>query len=331
MTSVRGAEPFPTFFGDFPDAASMSMALRDPDPERPAPVIDPKLRSMLARGTLGRFNVAVGRFGEGIAQDSETRNTHSFVFPTEPTIVRRVSGQTLARRHIFHMRPNARTIGWSPAGMPWAFALINAPLGQLAIDGPRVTGIDPGVPLDDDRMYVAPPAEMARLVGLMGDVTRVVRDTPWVLDTPAAAGALGGSVMAALLGCLTAGRAKPDRAALRRHRQIVRRFEDALRERPEEMLTISAICGAVGVAARTLNLACREFLGESAMQYARGRRLDLVRLRLLASDPARTRVTAVAMHYGFWELSRFAQAYRRRFGERPSDTLRRNGAPEDLS
>jgi transcriptional regulator GlxA family with amidase domain len=89
------------------------------------------------------------------------------------------------------------------------------------------------------------------------------------------------------------------------------------------MLSLSDICAAVGVAQRTLNLACEEFLGESAVQYARNRRLDRVRERLLASDPSTTRVTSVAMQYGFWELGRFAQAYRIRFGEHPSETLRR--------
>jgi len=90
------------------------------------------------------------------------------------------------------------------------------------------------------------------------------------------------------------------------------------------MLSLGAICAAVGVPQRTLNLACQEFLGESAMHYARNRRLDRVRATLLVSDPASTLITSVAMHYGFWELGRFAQAYRLRFGERPSDTLRRN-------
>ena len=106
--------------------------------------------------------------------------------------------------------------------------------------------------------------------------------------------------------------------------EVVARFERALEERPEDMLSLSGICAAIGVAQRTLNLACLEFLGEGPVRYARNRRLDLVRAELLASDPIENRVTGAAMRYGFWELGRFAQAYRLRFGERPSETLRRD-------
>jgi AraC-like DNA-binding protein len=326
MTPDRRNAPFPTFFGDFPDPQTMSMALRgiEVGPERlsPAATSDQHLRSMLARAQLGPLNVAVARYGEGIPQTFLAGDAHTFTFPTEPSLVRRVSGHSLGGRQIFHFRPNEQTVGSSPQGMPWAFGIIIAPLGLLHIDGPNVTGLDAGVPLDGDRMFLAPEDAMARLVGLVKDVGRVVRRTPWVIEQPAPAAALGGSVLEALLTCLTQGLAKPDRAALRSHRQIVARFEVVLRERPEEMLSLSAICAAVGVAERTLSLACQEFLGQSAMQYARGRRLELVRLRLLASDPAQTQVTSVAMHYGFWELGRFARAYRLRFGERPSETLR---------
>jgi AraC-like DNA-binding protein len=333
MTPDARPAPFPTYFGEFSDAATMSLALHGEDISaergRMAGPVDKSLRSSLARGALGRLNVAVGRFGQGIPQTSITENTHTFVFPTAPGIVRRVSGQTLGGQQIFHFRPNTLTVSSSPEEAPWAFGLITVPLGDLAADGPNHTGLDPSVPQDADRMFLAPDAAMRRLVGLMEDVARVVRTTPWVIDEPAPAAALGGSVKDALLSCLTQGRALPDKAALRRHRLIVARFETALRERPEEMLSLSAICATVGVAERTLSLACREFLGQSAMQYARGRRLDAVRLRLLASDPARTQVTGVAMHYGFWELGRFAQAYRLRFGERPSETLRRAPARVD--
>jgi len=114
------------------------------------------------------------------------------------------------------------------------------------------------------------------------------------------------------------------RAALGRHRQIVARLEQVMHQRPEEMLSAADLCASVGVAQRTLNLACQEFLGQGAMQYAPARRLDHVRDTLLMSDPGETFVTGVAMRFGFWELGRFAQAYRARFGERPSETLRRS-------
>ena len=129
---------------------------------------------------------------------------------------------------------------------------------------------------------------------------------------PAPAKALEDTIMEALLACLTLGQPSRDRAAPGRHRRIAAHLERALRERPEEMLSLSALCAEVGVAQRTLNLACEEFLGQSAMRYARGRRLDHVRQCLLMADPTATSVTGVAMQYGFWELGRFAQAYRKR-------------------
>lgn len=326
MTPDRRPSPFPIYYGEFADTASMTMALLGEDVrEGPGRPVDPALRSALARGALGPLNVMIGRFGEGIPQSNVTEDMHTFVFATEPDLVRRVSGRMLGYREIFHFRPMAPTHSTSPDGMAWAFGLITVPLGELAADGPYAVGTDPGVPLDADRTFRATPQAMSRLLGLMEDIKRIIQDTPWVIGRAAPASALSGSLMEALLACLTQGLALPDRAALHRHGRIAARFRDLLRERPEEMLTLSAICGALGVAERTLNLACQEFLGQSAMQYARAHRLDLVRLRLLAADPAAAQVTDIAMHYGFWELGRFARAYRLRFGERPSDTLRRDG------
>ena len=60
--------------------------------------------------------------------------------------------------------------------------------------------------------------------------------------------------------------------------------------------------------------------------------LELLRLtgarRDLRRPGAATTVTETATRWGFFHFGEFAAAYRRQFGELPSDTLRRAGASE---
>jgi AraC-like DNA-binding protein len=58
------------------------------------------------------------------------------------------------------------------------------------------------------------------------------------------------------------------------------------------------------------------------MAHLREVRLARVREDLLAADPARVTVTAVAARWGFPHQGRFAAAYRDRYGQAPSATLR---------
>jgi transcriptional regulator GlxA family with amidase domain len=51
-------------------------------------------------------------------------------------------------------------------------------------------------------------------------------------------------------------------------------------------------------------------------------RLLRARLALLHANPPCNSVTSIAMAYGFTQLGRFSVAYRRAFGETPSQTLR---------
>lgn len=316
-----------SYFGTFSDPDAMASAIGGINSgSSPNPLGGPgrNFQAMLARAVFDGLNIGIGKFARGIPQTAAIPNVHTFMFATEPGIVRQVSGRKLFGRRIFHFRPDERTVTASPAGMPWAFGIVAMPFDLLAGHAPDLIGTDHGVPLNDDRMFHAPEVALARLTALMRDMAEVIRATPWIVDAPQPAKALSGTILDSLLACLAHGRVSADRAALGRHRDIVARFERVVEERPEEMLSLGAICAAVGVPQRTLNLACQEFLGESAMHYARNCRLDRVRETLLVSDPASTLITGVAMHYGFWELGRFAQAYRLRFGERPSDTLRRN-------
>jgi transcriptional regulator GlxA family with amidase domain len=115
----------------------------------------------------------------------------------------------------------------------------------------------------------------------------------------------------------------------RRHGAIVARFEEFLEANPDTPLYLTEICAAIAVSERTLRVACEEHLGVGPIRYLSLRRLHLVRRALLRADHAKATVTQVATDHGFWELGRFAGAYKALFGESPSETLRRS--PEHRS
>jgi AraC-like DNA-binding protein len=106
--------------------------------------------------------------------------------------------------------------------------------------------------------------------------------------------------------------------------------EDALR-RAEEFLAVSVsktvslaeVAAASGVSVRTLTRGFRERHGLGPIGFLHRRRLEAARRDLLASAPGEARVTDVAHRYCFAHTGRFAIAYRRTFGESPSETLRR--------
>jgi len=79
-----------------------------------------------------------------------------------------------------------------------------------------------------------------------------------------------------------------------------------------------------GRSARSIQLAFEKRFGIGPMQWLRERRLDLVRERLLASRDGET-VREIAAACGMHRLATLIPEYTRRFGEKPSETLRRSG------
>lgn len=103
----------------------------------------------------------------------------------------------------------------------------------------------------------------------------------------------------------------------------VKRAMAAVQERPEHPFTAAELAVEARVGVRWLQEAFRRYVGMSPMAYVRDVRLTRVWDELRAAGPGERCVSEVACRWGFTHLGRFAEQYRARFGELPSQTLRR--------
>jgi AraC-like DNA-binding protein len=102
----------------------------------------------------------------------------------------------------------------------------------------------------------------------------------------------------------------------------VRRAHAFIEANLEEPITIADIARASGVPGRTLFKHFRDHRGMTPMRYLRNARFERARRALLAAG-SEDSVTDIALSLGFTHLGRFSIEYRRRFGESPSQALRR--------
>jgi AraC family ethanolamine operon transcriptional activator len=86
-------------------------------------------------------------------------------------------------------------------------------------------------------------------------------------------------------------------------------------------LSVLDLCRELGVSERALHYAFREVRGLSPMAYFRASRLNAVRQELKTAPAGTASVHEIAQRWGFWHSGEFASAYRRQFGELPSQTF----------
>jgi AraC-like DNA-binding protein len=102
----------------------------------------------------------------------------------------------------------------------------------------------------------------------------------------------------------------------------VKRAVDYMQAQLRSPITIADIAEASGIAGRTLFKHFQDFHGLSPMQYLRNARFSQVRAAPMQAEQEEN-VTDIATAWGFSHMGRFAVEYRRRFGESPSQSLRR--------
>jgi AraC-like DNA-binding protein len=170
--------------------------------------------------------------------------------------------------------------------------------------------------------FLQPPSSLfADIRRLHTRACDLAKSRPDMLAHCEVARALEHDLVHALINALAGPEACDGAVRRQRNAAIMARFERVLAAQNDRQLSAAELSAGTGVPERALRLCCEEFLGLSPTAYARLRRLNLVRVALVRSNPKIATVGDVARQYGFTELGRFAVAYRAAFGESPSATL----------
>src|SRR3954453_12061443 len=178
------------------------------------------------------------------------------------------------------------------------------------------------------------PLVFAEAMDVSTDTGRSWLDTLWLIERqaryahgllhhPPAAAHLAQGLAAGLLLAqphnYTDALAGPRRPAAP---QAVREAVELIHAHPEHPWTTASLSRRVAMSARSLQEGFARSYGVPPSVYLRSVRLDRARAELRTAAPHTTTVALIASRWGFLYLSRFAAAYREKFGENPSATLR---------
>ncbi|MGX0996699.1 transcriptional regulator GlxA family with amidase domain [Bradyrhizobium diazoefficiens] len=104
--------------------------------------------------------------------------------------------------------------------------------------------------------------------------------------------------------------------------RALRVARDRLADNAGEPLDLAQLACAAGIGIRALQLGFRRHFGVSISEMLLDMRLAGLHARLAQARPDAS-ITEIAFDLGFTHLGRMAGAYREKFGETPSATLRR--------
>jgi AraC-like DNA-binding protein len=288
-----------------------------------------RLYSLLGRGTfraeltsieVGRLTLQRGREDlPRLAASGLGKNKAALIVWLGDGYLPVIRGVQIRRGELMYLPPGAhshhRTFG------PNEFVAMTLDASDLSRAAIELTGTEPAFPA---AQVMRPPDHlMARVSSAIEAAISVGLTTPAIFTSPTAADALEQALLHPMIMCLLSGEAREERVPPARRAAIAKKFEEAVEANLDAPLLLRELRRIVGVPERTLHAICQEQLGISPKRFLDLRRLHLTRQALLRSDHHSATVTEVAMSHGFWELGRFAVAYKALFGESPSATLRR--------
>jgi AraC family ethanolamine operon transcriptional activator len=143
--------------------------------------------------------------------------------------------------------------------------------------------------------------------------------------TPAATIAAAEAVRIVFLIITERQHADPKREGRPRtsRQEIIRRCKKLLEERGVQRIKVKELANRAEVSERTLQAVFKEFFGVGPARYMQLRHLRQINIALRAAQSNGNTVAEILSRKGEWQFGRFADRYRRLFGESPSQTLQR--------
>jgi len=277
--------------------------------------------------SIGLHRMWTQRFSEGLARIVHAANVPDRViinFRTTPGPALMTGGLDMQPNNILRYA-EGQSFFQRSAG-PTSFAAMSLPVEDVATLAATMRGVDLKAPRDPASLTPPAPA-LARLQRLHAAAIHLAEHAPEVIVIPEAARGLEQELAHAMVDCIAPADAKEETATARRHAIVMKRFRAQMEAHPDQALHLPELCKALGVSDGTLRTCCHEALGMSPLRYLWLRRMHLARRALGRAAAATVTVSEIATAQGFWELGRFAVQYKALFGESPSATLNRTGAP----
>lgn len=167
------------------------------------------------------------------------------------------------------------------------------------------------------------PTRSADLRAYLRSLFALAEQEPVRLQHPPTQGLILADLLPLLLEALVSGStvSPPPRPPARI--AMVKQVQQWMHDHPGRPVTLADLCRQAHASRRTLIQGFQDHLGMGPMAYLKVLRLHAIHSRLLEADPRETQIGTLAGEWGFYNAGHFAADYRRLFGERPRDTLRR--------